>query len=301
MKIVTVKFSCRLIIAILCLPLLLVSPLWAENKTETIVIKGETRGSFEQAPEEVQFALKALIAALRGEVRPDQFGPVLFDGDLVLRIRNAEGTFYKGFDVKSIQISSITRQADAILQLTGRILWQDQNKRRAATAFALKFKTTAQHILILDAMVTRMPPNMPRMLVFLVPESAVKNKLTIAQKGYLPLLELITKKAIQLEKPSSAPRGTQDYLLFAFSLDRLAKGERIDYIIGDGDAKTDMRPKEQTLLNYSGWPVLVLASRFDLKEKKPPLYRIFYTPSSTHPMLDSKPYQALQFTLSAKK
>lgn len=289
-----------IMILIFFLQLVLPCQLWAQEDHKAIIVEGEIRGSFDEAPENVQFALQALIAALRGEIRPDQFGPVIFEGDSLLRVRKAEGTFYAGFDVQSIQISYINKQAENTLQFIGRIIWEDLNQRRAATAFTLVFETRENFILIKDAKVTRMPPNMPRILVFLVEEDAVKEQLKVAKDGYLPLLELISKKSVRLDNPAALPKGKQDYMLFAFSLDRLARGERIDYIIGDGDPKTDIRPKEQKLINYSGWQVLVLATTFDLKEKQPPLYRVFYTPKD-HPLLETKPHQAVAFKLEPKK
>lgn len=142
---------------------------------------------------------------------------------------------------------------------------------------------------------------MPRIAVFLVKEKTVKKKLKVAQQGYVALLKLISENAIKLNDQASLPRGKQDYLLFAFSLDRLARGERIDYIIGNGDPENDIRPGKQKRLNFSGWPVLALASTFDLAAERPPLYRIFYTPNNAHPKLEAKPHQITAFTLTAKK
>ncbi|MCK5915449.1 MAG: hypothetical protein KAG92_04870, partial [Deltaproteobacteria bacterium] len=291
------KYPTLFIALIIWATLIVASPLLAQENSDAFVITGEINGAFDQAPQEVQLALKALIAALRGKIQPDQFDPVLFPGDVLLKVRKAEGTFYSSFDVDSIQISYINHQSDDSLQLIGLIRWEDPNQRRAGTAFSITYKTNPNFIMIKDAVVTRMPPNMPRVLVFLVPENAVKKQLKIAKDGYLPLLKLISEKSVRLNDSAPLPKGKQNYMLFAFSLDRLARGERIDYIIGDGDAKTDIRPKEQKLINYSGWQVLVLATTFDLKEKKPPLYRVFYTPNKNHPTLESKPQQAAAFTL----
>jgi hypothetical protein len=295
------RYLCLIVALSIWATVMTPAPLLAQKSTDTIQITGETRGAFDQAPQDVQYALKALIAALRGEFRPNQFGPVLFSGDLLLKVRKAEGTFYSGFDVKSIQISYIDRSVNNTLQLVGLIRWEDINRRRAATAFTITFTLGESFITIKDVMVTRMPPNMPRLLVFLVPEKSVKKQLKLAKKGYLPLLELVTKNSLKLDDPASLPKGKQNYLLFTFSLDRLARGERIDYIIGNGDAKTDIRPKEQKLINYSGWPVLILAISFDLNEKNPPLYRVFYTPNKNHPRLQPKPQKVIAFKLKAQR
>jgi len=296
----TAKYSILLVILAACAVIIFPGRLSAQKNDNFFVIKGEISGAFEQAPEEVQLVMQALIAALRGEFRADQFGPVLFEENSLLQVRKAEGTFYRGFDVDSIQISYINQQPDGTFQFIGRIIWQDKILRRAATSFSLIFKTAPNFIRIKNAVVARMPPNMPRVMVFLVLEKNVKKQLKVARKGYLPLLELVSENAVHLDQPSSFPRGKQRYLLFTFSLDRLAGEERIDYIIGDGDPENDIRPKQQKLINYSGWPVLVLASTFDLKEKEPPLYRIFYTPSQNHPRL-LKPQQVAAFTLTGKK
>jgi hypothetical protein len=297
----TAKYSTWFMALIICFVIITPCRLFAEEDAKPLVVSGEVRGAFDQAPRNVQLVIKALIAALRGEVQPDRFGPVLFQGDILVRLHKAEGVFYRGFDVNSIQISYIHRQPDGTFQFIGRIIWEDQNRRRAATSFSILFKTTPNYILVKDAAVARMPPNSPRLLVFLVPEKDVKDQLKKAKNGYLSLLETVSAKAVQLTDSVSLPRGKHDFLVFAFSLDRLAPGERLDFIIGDGDFKTDRRPKYQKLINYSGWPVLVLAATFDLRETKPPLYRVFYTPSEDHPLLEPKPYPVFEFTLAAKK
>ena len=292
-----VKISTLLI---LMLALTLPAQLRAQEKTATFAIKGKISGSFDDAPQNVQAVFHALIAALRGELRPDHFGPVVFDGDNLLRVRKAEGTFYAGFDVKSIQVSYLGHKPDDTIQLIGKILWEDTNHRRAATAFTVSFETRHNLTLIKHAAVSRIPPNMPRVITFLVPEKKVKKELTVAKKGYLPLLELIAKNSISPNNPPFFSRGKQDYLLFTFSLDRLARGGRMDYILGNNDPETGIRPKHQKLIDYAGWQVLTMALRFNLREKNPPEYRVFYTPTPKHPLLDRKPYLVSSFRLSAK-
>ena len=292
----------KLLLAIVLSSFLLCSAsLLAESQNGMIAVTGKINGTFEKAPQEYQAVLQALIAALRGETRPKEFGPVLFEGDSLMNVRGEEKTFLRLFDVESIQLAFIEKQDDGTTRFIGNIFWQDQAQRATATAFSVTFQVTPNVILIKQANAMRLPPNMPRIAIFLVKEKAVKKQLKVAQEGYVALLKLISKNAIKLNDQASLPRGKQDYLLFAFSLDRLAKGERIDYIIGNGDPDNDIRPGKQKHLNFSGWPVLALASTFDLAAEMPPVYRVFYTPTKAHPKLEAKPHQAAAFTLTAKK
>ncbi len=288
---------------LLTLAILFVSPgqLKAEDTAaNTFAIKGKISGSIEDAPQNVQDVLYALITALRGELRPDHFGPVVFDGDNLLRIRKAEGTFYAGFDVKSIQISYIGHKPDNTVQFIGRILWEDAHQRRAATAFTVAFSSHPDFTLIKHAAVSRMPPNTPRVVTFLVPEKKVQKKLKVAKEGYIPLLELVAKNAVSPDNPPFFLRGKHDYLLFTFSLDRLAKGGRIDYIIGGDKPEKGIRPKQQKRIDYAGWQVLILATTLNIRDKNSPQYRVFYTPTAGHPRLERKPYLVSAFKLSGK-
>lgn len=148
-------------LSLLCPTLLLAAP-----QNEMFVVKGKITGDFEKAPQEYQAVLQAVIAALRGETRPKEFGPVLFEGDALINLRGEEKTFLSQFDVESIQLAYIGKEEDGTTQFIGNIFWQDQAKRAAATAFSVTFQVTPNVILVKKLMPHVCHPICPVSLYF---------------------------------------------------------------------------------------------------------------------------------------
>lgn len=274
-----------------------IASLPATAADDFVIVRGNIKGKFTEAPADMQAAIVGLVTALRGDVDQKAFGPVLFEGDLVQRLRTSDTTFYQGFDVTGVRLSFIGQEPDKSQRLLGIIDWADKNKRAAATAFMVKYRTTPEALLVSEAAVDRVPPNQPRVVFFVVEQEKLQDRLNVASEGYLPLLKLVAENAVRLDKKSRKNKGMKNYLVFGFSLDRLGKGEHLDFIVGTGDAEQDVRPKQQKLIDYSGWPVLVMGASFDLWDKIPPVYRVFYTPSIHHPLMKPKPVQVARFTL----
>ena len=265
-----------------------------------------TISDFEQMPPEVQVLLNALVGALRGENRIDSFGPVIFEYPALENLRALEPFTYEGLGVTSFQLTHVgIDAAEESKTLVGVIRWfDDNNARAAATTFGITYRSIGSNLFVKEVRVERMSPNHPRLALFVVPKSRVESAMTDASQSFVSLLLLASENAMS---PDGAATGFNDYLLFAFCLDRLGRGDRIDLLLAlptaieQSDAAEQVpavRPEFQKLIDYTGYQVAVMEMAFDPAQAEPVRLEVYYTPAGQHPTLEPAPHLVNTYSLT---
>jgi hypothetical protein len=265
------------------------------------IVPGTTELAFDKAPDEAKTLLNAIAGALRGETAIDAFGPVTFEDPVLQNLHNIEPFDYAGLSVTNFQIRLVQiDEATDSKTVAGIIHWFDEDtKLSAATSFGVVYRPIGGTLFIHDLRVAPVPPSQPRIALVLVPKDRIRG--TLEASGSFPdLLRLALENGIRLEDTQDG--GIANYAVLAFSLDRLARGDRLDLLLNlrknAEDTREPLRPPFQKLLDYSGYQVAVMEMGLDLSQPDPLRVEVYYTPTRMHPTLSPEPHLAGQYTLT---
>ncbi len=223
---------------------LLAAPLvHAEQAT---VFRGPVVASIDEAPADIAAATLATVALLRG--LPDAGLPpeVAFKPGVAGKLRDPD-TRFEGFDLTDIHLTYVgpSRSGQPGRHLVGSLVFTDEAGRQAEQAYAIDYTFRREGILVHEAVSDRQPPPRPRAVMYAVPASRVPANFFQTVRPFGEMLGWLADHAIDPQNmAASGP-----HYVFAVSLDRLGKGDRLTLDEG--------RPVAQTRLDIGGWQIAV--------------------------------------------
>ncbi len=218
-----------------------------------------------QLSPDVSAVISAVVARMRGLTRPGDALPVEFAGNLGSTLREREFA-YDGFVVGAVGIHQYeVSGADGSERfLAGTLLFSDLIGRRTDIGFSVGYTLARDRITVNLADVVPVYRRLPGVIVAFVPGTLVSDFLIKKITSSTELLSFALENAVPLGRPSEFPKGRKDYYVFAFFLDRLAPGDRVDLRLSERVQGLSGKSRGVHVVNDRGWRVAMVQARFTL-------------------------------------
>ncbi|NNL65122.1 MAG: hypothetical protein HKP30_02660, partial [Myxococcales bacterium] len=209
---------------------------------------------------------------------------VSFSNDLDRRIPE-ERFRYAGFTLRTIAVDGHhALETDPDERWVSAVLrFRDAIGRQASAAVRAGYRMQGERIVIDWAFIAPLAAPAPRIDFFYVPASRFPDPILRKRTSHAKLWDEVVKRSLRLARPDEWPVGEQDYLVFAFVMDRLAPDARLELRVSSkarGVAGDDGASK---ILNFDGWFAGISGGRFDLQGAAQPYFKVLYTPGSDVP------------------
>ena len=239
----SISLSSRALLAAIAL---LAAPLsQAEN---AMAYRGSAATALDEAPADVVAVTLSTVALLRGLREPARLRPVTFKPGVAEKLRDPH-TRFEGFDLKGFQLSYLgpSTHAKSGRRIVGSLVFADSSDLRSEVSYAIDYALQPQQLLIHEAAVERKSPLRPRVVMYAVPTRRMPADFFQTVRPFGETLGWLAKNSINTT--NTATLGSEPHYVFAASLDRLGKQDRL--ILNEGEKVS------QTLLDIGGWQMIV--------------------------------------------
>lgn len=226
----------------LVVALLAAAPVHAE---QTKAFRETVTASVDQAPPDVNAAIMAVVALLRGLPEAALPGEVSAMPGVAEKLRDPH-TRFEGFDLTSFHLGYLgpSPYGKESRRIVGTLVFADDSGRQAEQTYAIDYGRRAGGILIHDAKSARQAPLRPRVKMHAVPVGRVPADFFQKVRPFGEMLGWLANNAIDAHIT-----GKEAFYVFAVSLDRLGEGDQL--IIDAGESVA------QTRLDIGGWQLAV--------------------------------------------
>jgi hypothetical protein len=137
-----------------------------------------------------------------------------------------------------------------------------------------------ERITIDSAVIAPLSAPAPRIDFFYVPARTLPAQILGKRTTHSELWNNVVKHSLRLNRPEEWPSGQDDYLVFAFVMDRLAPDASLELRISDDADGMTGDSADSKILNFDGWFTAISGGRFDLKDPAQPYFKLLYTPGT---------------------
>ncbi len=244
---------------------LLLAPGGASHAQDAAVSPELETTTVAQLSPDVSAVISAVVTRMRGTTRPGDALAVEFAGNLASTLREP-GFAYHGFVVGAVGIHQyeVSGADENERFLAGTLLFSDLVGRRTDIGFSVGYTVARDRITVTLADVVPVYRRIPGLIVAFVPGAVVSDFLIKKITSSTELLSFALENAVPLVRPAEFPKGRRDYYVFAFFLDRLAPGDRVDLRLSESAEGLSGKSRDVHVVNDQGWRVAMVQSRFTL-------------------------------------
>lgn len=246
-----------------------------------------------EVPFDVEYALAVTTAKIMHKPVPAADATISPDADAALGadefgfdgFRPVANTLYQYGQGASGENS---RTLEALIQ------FMDEHKRGALTFVSLDYAAEGESFSLNKAWMQPVAPMDPRVFVFFVPSSKVSEAGKEIYLDWNTLYSFVLANAVK--KNEDAGRGM--FYGFVFCMDRVAPDAEFDVIVSRREREDSKRKSiaDDTVLDYDGWKVGVIAGRLQLENPGKRFYvNVFYKPGTGTPEKDRETRRIAQF------
>lgn len=235
----------------------------------------------DQLPFDVEYALAVAAAEIMHQ--PPAAEDAAVDPAAASELQADEFSF-AGFEAAGATLESYgpgsggenSRTLDAVIQFS------DKYNRGALTYVSLDYRADEQGFRMLGASSRPVAPCEPRVFVYFVPSSAVREAGTQIYGSWESLYDFVLANAVRAG--SSPDRG--QYNGFIFCMDRVAPDADFYPIVSRKEREKNKRKSiaKSEVLDYDGWKVALVAGKLQLENPGKRFYvNVFYQPGADAP------------------
>lgn len=240
------------------------------------------RWQYVELTPDVDWVIGAIATRMQNKpIDPSAGRYISFKGDLGQRIPEAR-FHYEGFTLDTIAVDAYHSLAsDPARRWVSAILrFRDIIGRIATAAVRAEYHMQGERITIESAFIAPLSAPVPRIDFFYVPARALPAQILGKRTTHSELWNNVVRHSQRLNRPEEWPPGTNDYLVFAFVMDRLAPDASLELRISDDADGMTGDSAESKIMNFDGWFAAISGGRFDLKDSAQPYFKLLYTPGT---------------------
>lgn len=236
-------------------------------------------------PRHVDLVTLGTVLGMRGQTASERGLPVRFASADVASVLIDPEFRYEGFYLHRILISkvaTIAGQTDS-WRVQGLLVFEDVAGRRAYAQYSTYYRLLSEGIEITRAAAKAFTPPEPTIVWFAVRQKDVMAGM-LEPENHAELIKLAATRSL-----TNVPSVTEDYAVFALSMDRFASSEQMTF-------QSSVQGLEIGRANLGGWPVGVYTGRFDPNEiggklKVNLVGEVFPTETLVLPSFPTRPFE----------
>jgi len=192
---------------------------------------------------------------VKGVQIPDSLGHSLTDKEFT----------YDGFSLLSHKLMRYNKRDGKTdgRALAGRLLFGDGIGRRTEVLYYAEYVFDNGNIRITDVKATTLYESFPKAMVFVVPTHNIKSAGGLP-RTHAAILNFVSSNAVNWQTVGQVKNKVEDYIIFAFLMDRVSASAEMELKISDDDL-TELGYKDSSkYIDIMGWRIGFLPGKFNL-------------------------------------
>ncbi len=198
---------------------------------------------------------------------------------------------YAGFTLTSVAIDEYhTSDKDPDFRwISAMLRFHDRHDRVVSTAIRSEYRMVGKKIIIESAVILPLSSHNPRVNLYYVLANKLPKSLYQKQTSQEALLKLVKENAIPLNQKELISREGQDYVAFAFVMDRLVTDASVELRESKYQNNLKGNLSKNKTLSFDGWFVAITEGTFSHKNPKKRFHKVIYTPGWDVPIKKQVP------------
>ncbi|RLA21468.1 MAG: hypothetical protein DRQ61_08530 [Gammaproteobacteria bacterium] len=189
---------------------------------------------------------------------------------------------YEGFTLTSTAISEYHYlEADSNFRwLSVFLRFYDDYGRSVTTVVRAEYRLVEGKIIVESAIIMPLSSHNPRVKLYYVPVDKLSDQRFTKNSSYKEILWFVQEKAVAINIPEQVPHKRQNYWIFAFVTDRLAKDAKIELRASKSQKGLKGDNTKAKTLNFDNWFITRARGEFAFGQVDRVFYKVVYSSDS---------------------